>query len=172
MSFTVPPEPNPASSAPQPLIPEAIAPPYTPHYGAIGQSPWVPDSAIAPAQGHQPAGAPGNAGSRRRTMFVFGAGLIVGVVAAFVLGAVSLATHLYVNSVTLPRVKVEQQVSEVLQHSYQVGHITKVSCPERISGGKGSSFVCSYTADGAGPRNVTVTMLNDQGSLQVQPPPT
>jgi hypothetical protein len=161
MSFPMPPEFD-------PVIPELIAPPYD----VTQHPPWAADSAIAPAQAHQPAGSIGKSGRRRTTLLVLGAGLIIGAAAAFALGAASLATRLYLNSVTLPRVKVEQQVADVLQHSYQVGHVTNVSCPERISGHKGSSFVCSYTAAGSDPGKVIVTMLNDQGSLQVQPPPT
>jgi uncharacterized protein DUF4333 len=164
-----PPEPTPASPAHQPpLIPEMTAAPS----GLTSGSPRPADSAIPPAQTDQPASAPRNTGRRRTTMLAFGAGLIIGAAAAFAVGAASLATHLYVSSVTLPRDKVEQQVAEVLQHSYQVAHVTNVSCPERISGGKGTSFVCSYTAAGSRPGKVTVTMLNNQGSLQVQSPST
>lgn len=168
----MPPEPNPAPPPPPPFSPETIAPPYAPPYDVTGHSLWAGNSAIAPAHAHQPAEARGKPRRRRPTMLAFGGGLIIGAAAAFAFGAASLATHLYVSSVTLPHVKVEQQVGAVLQRSYQVGNVTNVSCPERISGGKGSSFVCSYTADGAGPRNVTVTILNTQGSLQVQPPAT
>jgi hypothetical protein len=124
-------------------------------------------------QRHPEGGDRGPRRSRRLTLaLTFGAGLLVGATAAVFAGAASLATHLYVNSVTLPRDKVQQQVAHVLTDAYQVGNVKTVSCPSRIAGGKGTSFVCSYTVSGAPAGKVTVTILNSQGSLQVEPPST
>jgi hypothetical protein len=112
------------------------------------------------------------AATRRRTPragALIAAGFAAGGVTVVAVGGVSLAAQLYGESIRLPQSDVQQQVTRVLQQDYLVP-VTEIRCPDRIGGWRGTTFVCTYKTSLNRSGNVTITITDTNGSLQVQPP--